>query len=199
MSICTRQFYKKYLKFKDIFIISLYFPCLAGNKNSNSRLFVACLKAIFLALSSLWELAFSPLSPRFKFIKKCYFQPLFYRFEFQKNCHFLPLYYRFGKTKKLALFAALLPLWKEKSAIFCLFSACFKISIVLGKLKAPYKFKTRLVRVFKFIGVSSGINCFMPRPDSKSAAMQGKNREGGSGRNFHQEIYAGRTLVDSVF
>jgi len=64
------------------------------------------LKVFFLALSSLWELAFSPLSPRFKFIKKCYFQPLFYRF---------------GKTKKLALFAASLPLWKEKTINFCLF------------------------------------------------------------------------------
>ena len=26
---------------------------------------------------------------------------------------------------------------ERKKAIFCLFSACFKISIVLGKLKAP--------------------------------------------------------------
>jgi len=103
----------------------------------HSHLFVACLKAFFLALSSLWELASSPLSSRFKFIKKCYFQPLF--------C-------RFVKTKKLALFAAslplqpkrnwsfstaFLPLWKEKTINFCLFIACLKISIVLGKLKAP--------------------------------------------------------------
>ena len=65
-------------------MIFLYFPCLAGNKNANSRLFLVCLKV------------------------------------------FLPLYYRFGRTKKVALLAALLPLWKEKTINFCLFIACLK-------------------------------------------------------------------------
>ena len=31
------------------------------------------------------------------------------------------------------------------------------------------------------------------------AVGKGEYREGGSGQNFRQEIYAGRTLVDSVF
>jgi len=65
--------------------------------------------------------------------------------------------------------------------------------------------------VLIFCGVTSGINCFIPRRDSKPTAMflfecephrrsaKGKNREGGSGRNFRQKIDAGRTLVDSVF
>ena len=68
---------------------------------------------------------FSPVSPLFKNIKKYRLQPLYSRFEFQKKT---AIFYRFitALAKKLALFAALLPLWKEKSAIFCLFTACLK-------------------------------------------------------------------------
>lgn len=41
--------------------MSVYFPCLAENKNANSRLFVACLKVFFLALSIFpFLVAFQP-------------------------------------------------------------------------------------------------------------------------------------------
>ena len=58
-----------------------------------------------------------------------------------------------------------------------------------------------------FLGRWSDTNCLVSRWGSKPTAMflfegispKGKNREGGPGQNFRQEIYAGRTLVDSVF
>jgi len=57
------------------------------------------------------------------------------------------------------------------------------------------------------MGVSSNTHCWVLRRDLKPTAMflferasaaKGKNREGGSGQNFRQEIYAGQTIVDSA-
>lgn len=81
LCISTKNLYN----LKEIPCFSLYFPCLAGKI---SRQFLPSLKTSKSTTFSRFTAALS--SP--------------------KNYHFLPLHYRFGKTKKLALFAASLPL-----------------------------------------------------------------------------------------
>ena len=73
LDVSTKNLYN----LKEIPCFSLYFPCLAGNKNSNSRLFVACLKVFFLALSSLCR--------RFEHIKTAIFNRFSTALEKQKS------------------------------------------------------------------------------------------------------------------
>ena len=129
-----------------------YFSVLQKTKNANSRLFVPALKNY--QFSPLWKnfFVFSRFSVALQSINSRRFLPAS---KFIKKYHFQPLFCRFVKTKKLALFAAslplrpkrnwpfstaFLPLWKEKNyqflPVFSLFDKKI-FSIVLGKLHTP--------------------------------------------------------------